>query len=96
MSLTPESIELILKHFERQLDELRERSEAASKFGNKLVGGLVVVSLVVGGIQFFVVRQIALLDAVRDNQRQVIERLIVLEVKERYDRTPHPDDKEKP
>jgi hypothetical protein len=55
-----------------------------------------VVSLVVGGIQFFVVRQISLLDAVRDNQRQVIERLIVLEVKERYDRTPHPDEKEKP
>jgi hypothetical protein len=96
MPLEPETIELLLKQLERQVDELRTRTENASKFGNKLVGGLVVVSLVVGGIQFFVVRQISLLDAVRDNQRQVIERLIVLEVKERYDRTPHPDEKEKP
>ena len=96
MSLTPETVELILKQLERQLDELRIRADAATRFGNKLVGGLVVVGLIVGGMQFFVARQVTLLDAVRDNQRQVIERLIVLEVQERYSRKPPPDDKDTP
>jgi hypothetical protein len=94
--MEPESVELLLKHLQQQVDDLRLRADAATRFGNKLVGGIMVVALIVGGMQFFVARQIALLDAVRNSQRTVIERLIVLEVQAKYERTPHPDDKEKP
>ena len=94
--MEPESIELLLKHLQQQVDDLRLRADAATRFGNKLVGGIMVVALVVGGMQFFVARQVALLDTVRNDQRTVVERLIVLEVRNKYERTPHPDDKEKP
>lgn len=93
MSLEPGNIELILKHIERQIDELRQRADDAARFGNKLVGGLVVVGLVVGGMQFFVARQIALLDALRNTQTDMIERVIVLEVEGKFHRQPPPNDK---
>jgi len=101
MPLDPGTVELLLQQLTAQATELRHRADATSKFGNKLVGGLVVLSLMVGGMQWFVLRQIALLDGLRDNQRVIYERLIVLEVQRRYERgpgsrTPPVDDKEKP
>jgi hypothetical protein len=96
MPLGLDTIELLLKQLSQQVDDLRARSEANSQFVHKLVGGLVVLGLVVGGMQFYVARQVALLDAVRANQRAVIERIIVLEVEAKFHRQPPPDDKEKP
>ena len=54
------------------------------------------MALVVGGMQFFVARQIQLLDGLRDSQQQLIARVISLEVEARYGRKPPPDAKEKP
>lgn len=96
MPLAPDTIELLLKQLSEQVEALRQKAEANSQFVHKLVGGLVVLGLVVGGLQFYVARQVALLDAVRANQRDVIERVIVLEVQAKFHRTPPPDEKEKP
>jgi hypothetical protein len=95
MSLEPETIELMLQHMQQQVDELRQRAASSSKFGNRLVGGIIVVAAIVGGMQWFIVRQVVLLDAVRDSQRNVIERLIVLEVERKFERSPPVDEKAK-
>lgn len=87
-----------LDALQRQIDDLRERTDAASKFGNKLVGGLLVLGVVLGGMQWFVVRQIGMTDETRAQALTLERRVIVLEVEQRYrnHRLPVPDDKEKP
>jgi hypothetical protein len=72
----------------QEVDGLRRRADANTRFNNRIVGALLAASVLLGAGQWVVLRQVAVIDDLRKQAAELDRRVMTLEIERAYDMKP--------